>query len=122
MIRLLTVLLTLSLSLSAQKFPGNIKHFIAGTVITWAVGDVTYQLTDRLGVSVFTGIGAGIGAGLGKEYLWDGKMQRGVKSSADWIETSFGSMTGGFGFFVSIRMRKETEEKRLARLKRDFEE
>lgn len=119
--RTLLLLLLLTFSTFAQKIPDNLKHLMAGTVISLAVGDITYQISDRVALSVGTAFAVGVGAGITKELWWDRHLGRGTYSKLDMIDTAVGSTVGSFGLFIYIMHKKDREREKIQELKLKYE-
>lgn len=88
------VLLTFKLNAGSPPwFDDKAKHWWVAFGLTAVSSEITYQLTDRVGISILAGGVIGEGVTIGKELYWDGYLGKGVKSLEDGIVGSMGTVT-----------------------------
>jgi len=110
--RLILFIFLLSFTCQANIPPDKLKHAAVGFGIVLMVGEVTWQLTDRMGLSIFTGLTTSGGATIIKENYYDGKLGKGQKSSGDKVAGFAGAGYGGVTMTVKIahNIKKENIE------------
>jgi len=86
----------------SQIQPDKVKHFVAGTVISYTSSFVSYKLGASKKQAIFIGFGTAILAGLGKE-IYDKTTGKGQPSFADFAWTGVGSMAGTVTFVFTIK-------------------
>ena len=107
------LLCLISQSLSSQiKFDDKAAHWWVAFGLTVVSSEITYQITDRIGLSVLAGGIVGEGATLGKELFWDGHLKKGVKSLEDGIVGSMGTVSGMMIATVKFNIQSEKRNKR----------
>lgn len=116
--RTLIIAILLSVKCFSQMPLDKQKHYLAGSLITIGVGTLSYKITKKEGLSTWIGFSAGITANALKEYLWDGILNKGVKSNEDMLAGSFGSAVGAVTFRVGL----DVFLKKKNRLKLDYYE
>lgn len=75
-------------------FDDKAAHFYAGAFTAAIVNKYVYKKTHKYWKGFFSGWAAATIAGAAKEYIFDGAMNKGVKSNLDFIFTCYG---GGIG-------------------------
>ena len=108
--RLTLLIFLLSFTCKAQE--DVLYHNLAGTAISVSTGLLTYKCTDKIGVSMLTGLTCGVVAGLAKEEIWDRKWKRGTPSSLDKLSTSWGSCVGSIVLVMVIGTRENILDKK----------
>lgn len=75
-------------------FDDKAAHWWVAFGLTVVSAEITWQITDKIGLSVCVGGIVGEGATIGKELIWDGHLNRGVKDIGDGIAGTMGTFTG----------------------------
>lgn len=70
------------------------KHFWAGAIIGGTTTHIVFKKTNRYGLAFFSGLLASSAIGAFKEIVFDGMMNKGVKSIQDGGMTSYGGLIG----------------------------
>ena len=91
-------------------------HNLAGTAISFSSGWAMYKYTDRIGLSLLTGLGTGIIAGIAKEEIWDRKWKRGTPTTEDKLSTGWGAFVGTVCLTVCIDLNEKKLNKEWERL------
>lgn len=84
------------------------QHYWASNIGTMLIGSTIYHYTERPGLSSLASGVLMFGVGAAKEFIWDGKMNRGVKSGGDIFMNGWGCLTGMIQVrvFIDIKQRK----------------
>lgn len=93
--------------LTAQR--DILYHNLAGHAISMSTGWATYKATDRIGLSLITGLTCGVIAGIAKEEIWDRKWKRGTPSMTDKLATGWGAFVGTVCLSVCIEIREKKQ-------------
>ena len=83
-------------------------------------GWVTYKCTDKIGLSLLTGLGTGIIAGIAKEEIWDRKWKRGTPSLDDKLATGWGAIIGTVCVSVCMTINREKQYQNQHYIRHDF--
>ena len=75
------------------------KHYMVSVNLSSFIGSSTYYVTKKPLISALAGLGASFLVGMGKEFIWDERMGKGVKSGLDLDADLRGSLTGAFFTF-----------------------
>ena len=106
--KLLLILILIPLISHAQT--DKLYHNIAGNIVSTGIGYGTYKLTDKVGVSLITGLVSGVVAGIAKEEIWDKRMGKGTYDKKDLYATSWGSAVGSICLVVLIDNNKKKKQ------------
>ena len=106
--KLLLILLLLPLISNAQT--DKLYHNIAGNVISTGIGYGTYKLTNKVGLSIVSGLVSGVAAGYLKEELYDKQWKKGTYDKKDLYATSWGSAVGSICLVVLIDNNKKKKQ------------
>lgn len=106
--KLLLILILIPLISNAQT--DKLYHNIAGNVISTGVGYGTYKLTNKVGLSIVSGLVSGIAAGYLKEELYDKQWGKGTYDKKDMYATSWGSAVGSICLVVLIDNNKKKKQ------------
>ena len=109
------ILILLSVSLRGQM-KDDTKHFYAAFGIAVIGGEITNQLIERPAISSVIGAALGMAATILKEVVWDGKMDRGVKSLEDGVVGCMGAATGGMAIRVKFDICDKRKQKQLDKI------
>ena len=85
-----------------------------------STGWVMYKATDKIGLSLLTGLGTGIIAGIAKEEIWDRKWKRGTPSLDDKLATSWGAIIGTVCVSVCMTINREKQYQNQHYIRHDF--
>lgn len=87
------------------------QHYWVSNLGTMAIGSIVYHYTNRPTLSSWAGGITMFGIGCAKEYIWDGKMKRGVKSGGDTFMNGWGCIFGIMQcrVIIDIKQRKKNE-------------
>jgi hypothetical protein len=103
---------------SWQKFgegseSGRVKHFYASAIGTTLIGNEINKRIDKPMLSTWLGGISMFGIGAAKEIVWDGMMQKGVKSKDDLFMNGWGCLTGMMvcRVVIDIKEKKHKHEK-----------
>lgn len=96
------IIMLLSVKCFSQMPLDKKRHYLAGSLVTIGVGSLSYKITKKEGLSTWIGFSAGITVNALKEYLWDGILNKGIKSNEDMLAGSFGSAVGAVTFRVGL--------------------
>ena len=114
MVRVILIcLLSLGLNAKPPMFDDKAAHWWVAFGLTVVTAEITWQITDRMDFSVCAGGIVGGGATAGKELIWDGYLNRGVKSLADGIVGGFGTATGMMVATVKFDLQRKKEKKAI---------
>ena len=94
------------------------KHYWVSAIGTCVIATSLDHYIERPTISSWVGGVTMFGVGLGKEYIWDGRMKRGVKSGGDVFMDFWGCFTGMAIGRVVIDL-KERKNKQIR--KEDYE-
>lgn len=103
-IKYLFILFFIPLSLFSQD--NGTKEKIVGNVISLGVGAITYELTDKKGLSIAVGFGCGVLAQVIKEYIYDDQPR-----NKQILDASWGSSIGSLMVIVYIDGRENRKDK-----------
>lgn len=109
--KLLLILILLPFISNAQT--DKLYHNLAGNVISTGVGYGTYKLTNKVGLSIVSGLVSGIAVGYLKEEVFDKRWGKGTYDKKDLYATSWGSSVGTVMLVVLINENKIKKEKRI---------
>jgi hypothetical protein len=108
------ILILLSLNLNAKTpawFDDKAKHWWVAFGLTVVTAEITYQITDKVNLSVCAGGIIGEGATLGKELIWDGYLGKGVRSLGDGVVGTMGTVTGMMVMTVKFDIQRKKENR-----------
>jgi hypothetical protein len=88
-------------------FDDKAAHWWVAFGLTAVSTEITYQLTDKVGLSVCVGGITGEGATIGKELIYDGYLKKGVKSLSDGIAGTMGTFTGMMVMTVRFNLQRK---------------
>ena len=80
--------------LSTSTEADKAKHYWVSAIGTTILSTSINHYIERPTISSWVGGVTMFGVGLGKEYIWDGKMKRGVKSGGDLFMDAMGCLGG----------------------------
>lgn len=104
------------LSNSTEK--DKAKHYWVSAIGTCVIATSLDHYIERPTISSWVGGVTMFGVGLGKEYIWDGRMKRGVKSGGDLFMDGMGCLGGVMIGRVIINIK----ERKRWRIKEDYYE
>jgi len=108
---ILICLLSLGIKANKPAFDDKAAHWWVAFGLTVVSAEITWQITDRMDFSVIAGGIVGAGATAGKELIWDGYLNRGVKSLADGIAGGMGTATGMMVATVKFDLQRKKNKK-----------
>ncbi len=113
--KLFFIFLLSSLFIKAKPpvFDDKAAHWWVAFGLTVVSAEITWQITDRMDFSVCAGGIVGASATVGKELIWDGYLNRGVKSLADGIAGGMGTATGMMVATIKFDLQRKKEKKAI---------
>lgn len=87
------------------------KHYWVSAIGTCVIATSLDHYIERPTISSWVGGITMFGFGLGKEYIWDGRMKRGVKSGGDVFMDFWGCFTGIAMARVTIDLKQRKKDK-----------
>lgn len=109
----LTILLFLLNSVYRAQFNTRDKylHLAVGAIIAITAAELTWQFSDRMGLSIATGAITSAGITMAKERVWDGRWHRGQQSTMDELAGYYGAAYGTLAITVKISYDIKRENK-----------